>query len=142
MLRGVFVLLVIAGVTLFWWLDDRQATPLSNDSAPMVQPSTPSLQAPAQAESATVTDLRGSIGRSIPTAFLDARTLEGSTWGRDGFELECAPGGELRVGGKARARWQIVGNRIRLYDQRGEEHWLDIADGGITWNGEEVGRIR
>ena len=86
--------------------------------------------------------IQAAAGESTSAPILDTQTLEGTTWGREGFELEFAPGGELRIGGRERARWQVLGNRIRLYDQRGEEHWLEIAGGRITWNGEEVGRIR
>jgi hypothetical protein len=76
------------------------------------------------------------------TSVIDEQTLVNTTWGRDGFELEFGPGGVLLIGGRKRANWEIIGEKIRLYNRRGEEHWLNIQNGQITWNGQEVGRVK
>lgn len=146
----VLTAVVLGAASIFWLrgvdLPSQQA-PVAVESASTRQPSGRSAREHAGAGVASgpkhVADPPHSSGDSDPPPeLLDEQTLVNTTWGRDGFEFELAPGGVVLIGGRERAGWEIIGDRIRLFDQRGEEHWLDMENGRITWNGEEVGRVR
>jgi hypothetical protein len=148
--RVILAALVVGAVAVFWLRDGDLPTPKappSVESAPARQASGLALRENAgsksEAGSQHAADAAESVGHSPPSPeLLNEQTLVNTTWGRDGFELEFAPGGVLRIGGRERASWQVIGDSIRLYDHRGEEHWLDIENGRVTWNGEEVGRVK
>jgi len=138
----VFIVLVMAGAAVMWRGHGDRSFP----EAPEPHQSAHSALEPAKPgageEPQPLVEAPEPVGQAVTPAPLNEQTLESTTWGRDGFELELAPGGVLRIGGRARARWQVIGNRIRLYDRRGEEHWLDIVDDRVTWNGQEVYRVK
>lgn len=74
---------------------------------------------------------------------INEQTLVDTTWGRGGFEIEFGPDGALRIGGRDRARWQIIGDRIHLYSETtDEEHWLEIDGNRITWQGQDIARTK
>lgn len=51
---------------------------------------------------------------------------------------EFAPNGEWKVNGKVRAKWTIEGGRVKMYDDKGETHYLDIADNKLMLEGQEI----
>jgi len=72
---------------------------------------------------------------------LNEGTLVGTRWQKDGVALEFGAEGRLLMGGRQRARWSVVGQRVRLYrDTTEEEHWLDIVGKSLFWQGQEIGR--
>ncbi len=51
---------------------------------------------------------------------------------------EFAPNGEWKVNGKVRAKWTIEGGRVKMYDDKGETHYLDIVDNKLMLEGQEI----
>ncbi len=147
--RVMFAVIVAAAASVLWLHDSGRSTPetpVSVESVPARQAIGLSSRENVGSKSATgprhTVDVPESVGDSQPPEVLNEQTLAHTTWGRGGFELEFSPGGVVRIGGQERASWQIVGDRIHLYNDRGEEHWLDIENGRITWNGEAVSRVK
>jgi len=81
---------------------------------------------------------------------LNARTLAGSKWQPTGMEklgrmdikleIEFAPDGTWRVNDNIRAKWKVEGNRVKIYNDEGEVHYVDIVGDKLMFNGEEVQR--
>jgi len=69
---------------------------------------------------------------------ITAETLAGCTYTQGRLEIEFAPNGIWKVNGNPRAKWRIEGGRVRMYDDKGEEHFLDIAGNKLLFNGEEI----
>jgi hypothetical protein len=58
--------------------------------------------------------------------------------GDTGKDIEFAVDHVWKVAGKDTAMWEIVGNQVKIYDEKGEEHYLDIEGDKLMFNGERV----
>ena len=148
---------VLAGVAVATWrfmspsaevafVARPQTMPAPAGSAPTVKPpeavAAPARVPPPQDEprQTSLVALQPAEHRNDSNS-LTERTLVGTKWERDGFALEFGAAGKLLIGGRERAKWSVVGQRVRLYrDTTGEEHWLDIVGDKLMWNGQEIGR--
>lgn len=85
-----------------------------------------------------------------PKEPLNARTLAGSKWkpaltesmknSNFKIEIEFAPDGTWRVNNNIRAKWKVEGNRVKIFDDKGEVHYVDIVGDKLMFNGEEIQR--
>lgn len=150
MTRVILAALVVAAASVFWLRPadpPMPKAPVPDESVLVQSTSGPSSRENAGAASETGSQHPAAAAETVgqlpsPPELFNEQTLVNTAWGRDGFEFELAPGGVVLINGRERASWQVVGESIRLYDRRGEEHWLDIENGRVTWNGEEVGRVK
>lgn len=84
--------------------------------------------------------------REEPGEPLSGETLKGTKWSmgaRGDVKIVCefADNGEWRVNGETKARWQVIGDRVRIYnDDLGEEHYVDIDGDKLTFDGEVISR--
>ena len=70
-----------------------------------------------------------------------ADTLRGLTWTEGRAEFELAADGTWMVNGRPTARWEFMGNRVRIYEPGEEEYFLDIVDGALLFEGNEVVQV-
>ena len=88
-----------------------------------------------------------------PKEPLNARTLVGTKWKPDfpanpkntsmrdiKVEFEFAPDGTWRVNDQVRAKWTVEGKRVKIFDDKGEVHYLDIEGDKLMFEGKEVQR--
>ena len=69
---------------------------------------------------------------------ITAESLTGCKYKQGQLEIEFAPDNRWLVNGKERAKWEIVGTRVRMYDDKGEEHWVDIEGDKLIFEGQRV----
>jgi len=87
-----------------------------------------------------------------PKEPLNARTLAGTKW-KPSFptenqsmtqntkvEVEFAPDGTWRINDQVKAKWAVEGKRVKIFDDKGEVHYLDIVGDKLMFNGEEIQR--
>ncbi|MBN2310577.1 MAG: hypothetical protein JXR94_16510 [Candidatus Hydrogenedentes bacterium] len=65
-------------------------------------------------------------------------TLKGCKYRQDRVVVEFAADHRWLFNGEARAKWEIVGNRVRIYDDKGEEHFVDIRGDKLMVGDEHV----
>jgi hypothetical protein len=88
-----------------------------------------------------------------PKEALNARTLAGSKWKpafptdpnqgmMQGAKLvvEFAPDGTWRINDQVRAKWTVEGKRVKIFDDKGEVHYMDIEGNKLMFQGEEIQR--
>lgn len=83
-----------------------------------------------------------SSGVAPTPAYLNQETLTGTKWKDGPMEMELAPNGEWKVAGRTRAKWKVEGKRVKIYDDKGEEHFLDIVGNKLMFEGKEVSRMQ
>ncbi|MCP4643772.1 MAG: hypothetical protein GY851_25225 [bacterium] len=74
-------------------------------------------------------------------------TLTGTAWKMElgpnaVVSVEFAADGQWLVDGRPRAKWEIVGNRVRMYDDKGEEHFVNIKGHTLLFNEIEIPRAK
>ena len=110
---------------------------------PPIAPPQPEPKAEAPA-AVPVQELEPAL--EAPKAFtrpykLTAKTLAGTKWKGGIVEVAFLPDGRWQMNGRICAKWAVEGNRVRIYDGEGEEHFLDIDGDSLTFNGEKIGRM-
>ena len=88
-----------------------------------------------------------------PKEPLNARTLAGTKWKPDfptgkqevnmtppKVEVEFAPDGTWRINNQVRAKWTVEGKRVKIFDDKGEVHYLDIEGDKLMFEGKEIQR--
>ena len=53
-------------------------------------------------------------------------------------EVEFAANHKWLINGRERAKWEIVGSKVRIYDDKGEEHWVDIDGDKLLFEGQRL----
>ena len=117
--------------------------------APAEQPAAAVEQPPA--ESAPEQPLEVAQAET-PKEPLNARTLAGTKW-KPAFptenqgmiqdkkvEVEFAPDGTWRINDQPRAKWTVEGKRVKIFNDKGEVHYLDIVGDKLMFEGEEIER--
>lgn len=72
------------------------------------------------------------------TTTLNAETLVGTRWKTDMVDVRFLPNGQWEMNGRVCAKWQVEGNRIRVFDEEGETHYVDIDGDSLVFDGEKV----
>ncbi len=91
------------------------------------------LQEAEQKQESDAPDLKPFEG--VP---ITAESLTGCKYKQGQLEIEFAQDNRWLVNGKERAKWEIVGTRVRMYDDKGEEHWVDIEGDKLIFEGQRV----
>lgn len=71
----------------------------------------------------------------------NAETLGGTKWkAKDPKtpDFEFTRDGKWKVKDRVASKWSFEGNRIRLYDDKGEEHFIDVVGDKLMFGGEEI----
>lgn len=91
------------------------------------------------------------LGADTPTAadppedllqpeLLTAETLAGTTW-EDGMVIvNFLPDGRWKMNERICAKWEVEGSRVRIYDDKGEEHFVDIVGDNLEFEGKTIAR--
>lgn len=122
---------------------------------PPVEPPVAAVQEPA-AEPAPPPEPTVEVAQAdTPKEPLNARTLAGTKWLPDfpqqanqgmmrgkKLEIEFAPDGTWRVNDNVRAKWTVEGKRVKIFDDKGEVHYLDIEGDKLMFEGKEVSRAQ
>lgn len=126
-------------------------TPIASpapEAAPVQEPAA-AVEAPAEPPAAAAPEATAS---TTPREPLNARTLAGTSWkfslpGADPgvlqdkkVEVEFAPDGSWKVNNEARAKWAVEGKRVKIFDDKGEVHYVDIEGDKLMFEGEEIQR--
>lgn len=67
------------------------------------------------------------------------KTLAGTTWEAEGFDFAFGKDGTWHMAGRAASKWRVVGDRIKLFNDKGEVHYLDIVGDELMLQGKPVG---
>lgn len=73
---------------------------------------------------------------------LTVETLKGTAWEREGFRIDLAEDGKVLIGNRTPAKWTVEGSRLKLYNDTGEVHYLDIRGKKLFWENQEIGRVQ
>lgn len=76
------------------------------------------------------------------TNTLTAETLTGTKWEDGPISVKFLPDGKWEMNGRVCAKWEVDGNRVRIYDDNGEEHFVDIVDDTLEFEGKKIGRVK
>ncbi|MCX5772082.1 MAG: hypothetical protein NTZ09_17665 [Candidatus Hydrogenedentes bacterium] len=164
-LVGLILVAVVATVVI---LQRGKAEPLPVEPpaapAPAPAPVTPIVEAPAPVEAPTAAveeppaapapeQPAEAAPAEPPKEPLNARTLAGTKWKPDfptdpnqgmmqgkKLEIEFAPDGTWRINDQVRAKWAVEGKRVKIFDDKGEVHYLDIVGDKLMFGGEEIQR--
>ncbi|HUW59752.1 MAG TPA: hypothetical protein VMZ06_02000 [Candidatus Bathyarchaeia archaeon] len=121
-------------------------TPIVEPPAPVEEPAAAVEEPPAPEQPAEVAPAEP------PKEPLNARTLAGTKWKPDfpannqsmmqnvKVEVEFAPDGTWRVNDQIRAKWIVEGKRVKIFDDKGEVHYLDIEGDKLMFEGKEIQR--
>jgi hypothetical protein len=108
--------------------------------APPAAPAAPVEAAPASPEQAPAADDPFG-GKPITVATLTG-CKEVQKFQNADITIEYAPNGEWKVNGNVRAKWTIEGNKVKIYDDKGEVHYIDIVNNKLVYNGKDVKMTR
>lgn len=67
------------------------------------------------------------------------KTLAGTTWKTEGFDFSFGKDGTWHMAGRAASKWRVEGDRIKLFNDKGEVHYIEIEGDMLTFNGKPVG---
>lgn len=138
------------GVVFLWYASGSDAAAPAPSS---MRDATPSART-AESQAAVPTDELdpGPINEAVsngPTApampseveHLTAKTLAGTKW-KDGMvDVEFMADGRWKMNGRICAKWVVEGNRVKIFDDKGEVHYVDIVGDVIEFNGKKIGRM-
>jgi hypothetical protein len=71
---------------------------------------------------------------------LTAETLAGTTWEDGMVTVSFLPDGRWEMNGRICAKWEVEGSRVRIYDDKGEEHFVDIVGDNLEFEGKIIVR--
>jgi len=71
---------------------------------------------------------------------LTAETLAGTKWQDNKIEVAFLPDGRWQLNGRICAKWEVNGDKVRIFDDKGEEHFVDIVGDSLAFNGQKIGR--
>lgn len=72
---------------------------------------------------------------------LTAETLKDTRWKEGAVDVVFMADGRWQMNGRICAKWEVIGDRVRIFDDKGEEHFVDIVGNSIAFNGKEIGRV-
>ena len=75
-------------------------------------------------------------------ATLTADTLAGTRWKHDLVDVRFLSDGRWEMNGRICAKWEVEGNRVRIFDDKGEEHFVDIQGDSLVFNGQKIARVQ
>lgn len=75
-----------------------------------------------------------------PPGKLTARTLAGTRWEQGVINTKFHPDGTWEMNGRVCAKWEVVGDRVRIFDGSGEEYYLDIVGDSLEFKGQKIAR--
>lgn len=117
-----------------------------------VEPPAAAVEPPAEPAPEQPTEVAQADAPKVP---LNARTLAGTKWMPDmvpgssqgmmrnkQLEIEFAPDGTWRINNNIRAKWVVEGKRVKIFDDKGEVHYLDIEGDKLMFEGKEVQRLK
>lgn len=80
---------------------------------------------------------------AVATGALTAERLRGTEWEQGKVKSEFLPDGRWSMNGRICARWEVLGDKVRIYDdEKNEEHFLDIVGDTLEFNGKKLGRLK
>ncbi|MBI4559717.1 MAG: hypothetical protein HY706_19175 [Candidatus Hydrogenedentes bacterium] len=123
--------------------------PIQSAPAPRPEPVEPVVQPPPEpvVEIPAAPELKTEEASKppdppAPAAYLTAASLAGTQWEQDVIWMQFLPDGRWAMNGRVCAKWEVVGSRVRIYDDKGEEHFLDIVGYGLEFNGEKITKAK
>ena len=72
---------------------------------------------------------------------LTAETLKGTKWADDKIDMVFLPDGQWQMNGRTCAKWVIEGSRVKIFDDKGEVHYVDIVGDSLAFNGKKIGKV-
>jgi len=148
----VCLVLVCVGGGAVWKMS-RTREPAEPDAPQPVQPATQVTPEPAARASVAPRPMDDPEPEpAVPTeeppaeppaepATLTAESLAGTKWEQGPVNMKFLPDGRWEMNGRICAKWEVEGNRIRIFDDNGEEHFVDIEGDTLTFNGQEIARV-
>ena len=143
---------LIAMGALLWPADESPEAPTLATAAPTTTPepapapkAEPAPEPPKQAvqlafAKATTTSAEDTPALGIPRPEKwTEKNLAGTTWKAEGFDFVFAKDGTWHMAGRQASKWRIEGDRIKLFNDKGEVHYLDIEGNELTFNGKPIG---
>jgi hypothetical protein len=73
---------------------------------------------------------------------LTAETLAGTSWQDGQINVAFLPDGRWQMNGRICAKWEVSGDKVRIYDDKGEEHFVDIVGDSLAFNGQIIGKAK
>lgn len=157
LLFGIVVVVLVGAFLVF----HKPATPpVTPAAAPAPKPTAPTIPPPPPAPkpepaAAPTPPAPAPVATAAPEppkpttspSSITEATLVNTKWGPKtapekahgkAIEFEFAPDHVLKIGGNNRAKWRIEGQQIVMYSDDGETHVLDIVNGKIMFQGEEL----
>jgi hypothetical protein len=71
---------------------------------------------------------------------LNAETLKGTRWVDGPVDVEFMADGRWKMNGRICAQWAVEGNRVKIFDDKGEVHYVEIAGNLLEFNGKTIVR--
>ncbi|MBX7258063.1 MAG: hypothetical protein K1Y02_17005 [Candidatus Hydrogenedentes bacterium] len=143
------VILLCAGGVLTWQLMEKSKPAPTQPAAQLKQqppiPAKPAL-VPVVAEVSAPTKAEDRAAQSSPAPQaaaetpLTAETLAGTRWQDDKIDIAFLPDGRWQMNGRICAKWEVNGDKVRIFDDKGEEHFVDIVGSSLAFNGKKIGR--
>ena len=150
---SALVLLLLVAISIAFW----KTAPFITEE--LIEPGTPArLLPPAPSASSAkyhppipVPQTPPELGADTPAAAdppedlaqpesLTAETLAGTTW-QDGMVIvNFLPDGRWEMNGRICAKWEVEGSRVRIYDDKGEEHFVDIVGDNLEFEGKIIAK--
>lgn len=132
---------IVIGV---WLVTGSKSDPTPEPSSPAAENAVATPQVPVAAEAPVtpppvVTASAPIASVSAPAQpFITEQSLTGAKYEVDKVVMEFAADKKWTVNGEAKAMWAIEGNRVKIYDDKGEEHFLDIKGDKLSFEGQPV----
>jgi hypothetical protein len=141
---------ICAGALVLWYSTSSGATAPTRSSVPDAAPPSESIQpepvaSTAEADAGPINETV-SVGSSASATSpamekLTATTLAGTKW-KDGMvDVEFMADGRWKMNGRICAKWVIEGDRVKIFDDKGEVHYVDIVGNTLEFNGKQIGRL-
>jgi hypothetical protein len=130
---AVVCVLLVVGVAV-WMLSQHAVEAPIGSSRPAATPE------PERPGSIAVEPEREPTDASAEPEVLTAETLAGTCWQDDMVSVKFLPDGRWEMNGRICAQWRVEGSRVRIYDDKGEMHFVDIVGNSLEFNGKKIAR--
>lgn len=77
---------------------------------------------------------------SQPSNTLTSESLKNTRWVDGPVDVVFLPDGRWQMNGRICAKWIVEGSRVKIFDDNGEVHYVDIVGDTLEFNGKKIGR--
>lgn len=147
---GLIVLLLFAGGIVCWQLlanhepvAPQTAVPPKVAQPASATPATPPPAAPVASVAPPAPLAAAPAETPAPEPerpLLTAETLQGTSWEDGRISMAFLPDGRWQMNGRVCAKWEVLGDKVRIFDDKGEEHFVDIVGDSLAFNGKKIAK--